>query len=655
LHGNILEFFRAAYFLDAQFIKPLAFPPIAAPLERTADMKRVIIILLLLAALAGAVLVYYMMASRPAPKGASLLPEATLVFVDVPDFSQARADFTRTELYALWHEPEVQAFLEKPLAAVQGLFAGPGTAKEQTDLAAEILDTLQGEVFLAVTRISIIPVFNPGVVLGVDARHKRIQATALLYVLENDLKRSHPNGRFQEKKHLGVKYRVWELQPGLQICHAWLNSLAVFTLDEDTLRDVIAAYTGQSPRDFRPLAASARYRNVLRQAPQDNQFLAYLNVEELLNLVGPLLALAPQTAAMYENLARIQTSAAGMTFLDGGIEDVGFLAYSTPNPRPTPPTQRKTLAFTTPETLVYVVGSADAAAAYDGAMQLLSQSGNANVMSTMTQFQEALRKLGVHPREDLLQKLGPEFAVISRWPAGAPAPHCALVTEIVDTAPVRSALDNTLDALKHAALGDDTQFPWDESEFAGQKVRTVHLGGLLAPTCVATDRFLILASSPDCARELLSQAKNAGPTLARSELYVQSMKRLPANGSSYAYADLRGLFEPLYGLGRSSLSQLAKNDFVDLTKLPAPQTVAKHLFPFVSATVSEPEQEMTIAFSPFGRPLLLAAGVGGAIAAVVPTLSQYATPVWPRTFSGMAAPVAPPGNQTATSQTPAPQ
>ena len=634
-------------------------------------MKRVVIVLLLLTAAVAAVLVYYTLGG-PAPKAASLLPESTLVFIDIPDLSQSRTDFAKTELYALWHEPEVQAFLEKPLAAIQSVLASEGAPKEQNDLAHRILDAMQGEVFLAVTRVTIFPAFNPGVVVGVDVRHKRIEATASLYALENGLKRSYPNGRFQEKKHLGVKYSVWETQPGVQICHAWLNSLAVFTFGEDTLRDVIACYAGQPPRDFKPLAASAKYQNVLRQAPKDNEFLAYLNLEEVLNLVGPLLALAPQTSGMYETLARFQASAACMTFLDGGIEDVGLIAYAKLDPKPTPPTQRKTLALTTPETLVYFVGSADLGTAYDGAMQTLSQSGNASVMLAITQFQQTLRSRGIRIREEVLQKLGPEFAIITRWPAGAPAPQFALVGEIADAVTVRPALDSAMDALKQASLGDDTRFPWDETEYAGRTLRTVHVSaGVLAPTYVMTDQFFFLASTPDGARELVAHEKDAQPTLAKSERYAQSMRRLPADGSSYIYADLRGLFEPLYGLGKPGLSQWETNDFVDVTKLPRSETIAKHLFPFVSATVTKPQQSTTITFSPFGKPLLLAAGIGGAIwvgnAAYGPQLLQLlglpsgdpppkrrvVTPALPKRSSGMVVPSAPRENQTATSQSPA--
>ena len=86
--------------------------------------------------------------------------------------------------------------------------------------------------------------------MGVDVRRKRLEAAATLYVLESNLKESNPTGKFQDKQYLGVKYAIWEAQPGMLICHASLNSLFVFTLGEDTMRDVIACYAGQSPPRF---------------------------------------------------------------------------------------------------------------------------------------------------------------------------------------------------------------------------------------------------------------------------------------------------------------------------------------------------------------------------------------------------------------------
>ena len=80
-------------------------------------MKKVIAVLLLLIAVVTAALIYFTF-GKPAPRAASLLPESTLAFIDIPDLSKSRTEFAKTEFYALWHEPEVQAFLAQPLVAL---------------------------------------------------------------------------------------------------------------------------------------------------------------------------------------------------------------------------------------------------------------------------------------------------------------------------------------------------------------------------------------------------------------------------------------------------------------------------------------------------------------------------------------------------------
>lgn len=617
-------------------------------------MKKAVAVFLLLSAIVGAALIYLKL-NRPAPSAADLLPDSTLVFVDIPDFSKSRAEFAKTEFYALQQEPEVQAFLEKPLAALREVSSQAGAPRDAGSIGNFILDGMQGEVFLAVTHVTIFP-FDMGLILGMDVRHKHIEATAGLYKLESTLKQAYPHGSFQDKTYLGVKYSVWETQPGFPVCHAFFSSLAVFTLGEDTMRDAIACYMGQAPPNFRRLANSPKFQNVREHASKNHEFLAYLNVEEMLSLVGPLLALTPQTSGMYQKLGRIKTSAFSMTFVDRGVEDVGFVAYSGVQ-KPTPPTHRKTLALTSPDTLLYSVGSADLAAAYEQGMQSLSQSGVAAPMLVVEQLQQALRSRGLHLREEVLQRLGPELAIMANWRTGARVPDLAIVSEITDPNKLRPALDGAMNALKESALGGDDKFPWDETEGASPKLRTVRIGdGRLAPTYATTDRFFILTTTPDYARELLAQAKESKPTLATSALYQQSMKRLPRNGSSYGYADLRGLFGPLYGLAKSGLSQIGDNEFVDPGKLPPAETIARHLFPFVSASVSAPQQVTSISFSPFGKSMAVMAGAGGAIWAANtfgPQLTQAAMPTVPRKSSGTGAPSAPRENRTATSQTPA--
>jgi hypothetical protein len=623
-------------------------------------MKKIVIVFLLLVTAVTLALVYATF-TKPAPHAADLLPESTLVFLDIPDFSRSRDDFSKTELYALWEEPEVQAFLKKPLDALRESPSHPGTDSGTAAIVNFAANTAQGEVFLGLTHVTIFPSLNAGLVVGMDVGHKKIQAIAGLYKLEGSLKKANPNGDFEDKSYLGVKYTVWQITPDLPICHAFFNSLAVFTLGEDTMRDMIASYTGQVPPGFKRLSTSAKFANAQQHAAKNYHFLAYANVEQVLGLFGPLLAFSPQTSGVFQKLDGMDASAFSMTFMDRGVQDVGFLSYSRNAPKPTPPTPQKTLALTSPDTLYYSVGSANLATIYEEGMQALSQSGNASIMLSVGQFQQALRTHGIHVREDILQQFGPETAVIASWRTGARSPDVAFVAEIANEDKLRPALDNAMNALKQSALGDDEKAPWDETQSAGQTLRTVRVGaGLLAPTYTTTSQFFILANTPDYARELVAHVNGSKPTLATSAAYQESIKRVPPNGSSYGYADLRGLFDPLYAMTKSALSQIGDNEFVDMNKLPQTETISKHLFPFVSATVSEPGQVTSTSFSPVGKSMVMMAGVGAGIWAynefgpqLAQVTGQYTMPTAPRKSSGTASPSAPPGNQMAPSQTPA--
>src|SRR6266403_853693 len=58
-------------------------------------------------------------AGAPRSAAAGLLPSDTALFFQIPDMEKNREDWHRTELYALYREPAVQTFLQKPKAQLQ--------------------------------------------------------------------------------------------------------------------------------------------------------------------------------------------------------------------------------------------------------------------------------------------------------------------------------------------------------------------------------------------------------------------------------------------------------------------------------------------------------------------------------------------------------
>src|SRR2546422_9227995 len=130
-------------------------------------MKRFVVTGLVFITIVAAALVYFTY-PRPAPRAASWLPDTTLLYLDVPNFSRARTELRDSPASALWKAPEVQAFREEPrrrLAEALG-FANAHPIADGPNEA--LLALARGEVFLAVTHISAAPTLQPGLVVGVE-------------------------------------------------------------------------------------------------------------------------------------------------------------------------------------------------------------------------------------------------------------------------------------------------------------------------------------------------------------------------------------------------------------------------------------------------------------------------------------------------------
>jgi hypothetical protein len=623
-------------------------------------MKKLTLLIVVFVVVVTVGLVYFTY-TKPAPNAANLLPESTLLFVDVPNFPLARAQFTSTEAYALLQEPEVREFLAVPRAVLANVLEfGRSNGTQAVSGGQLVLRALQGETFVAVTRLSATQPDQPHLVFGADVKRKRFEAKAVLDRLKGRLKASSPGASVASKKYLGVRFTQWHLSDGHQFCHALLDSLLVITTDEDDMRDVIARFTGQAPPDSVSLASNAHFQNALQQMPAGHASFAYLNVERLLGPVGSLLALAPQGAGMFQRVARIQAAASSMSFVRDTVRDLSLVAHSRADKPPAVPLQRKTLALASPETAFYSVRSADWAGAYAEGMNTLAHLGNATVSSGAAHFDQEVRDKGVRIGEDLLQRIGPETATIATWRKSAQWPNVAIIAEFQGSPESHRALDVALGALKDVTVGNDQIAPWEEISYRDETLRTVRLAGSpFAPTYAATDKFLILALTPDYARELLTQLKEGKQTLAANPLFQDLTKRRFAAATSLTYCDLQSVYGSLYSLAHANASASDTNQLFRLNKLPSADTIVKHLpSPYESITVETERGTTTATVSSLGKPLTLLVGAVGAIGAAQPLLARLPLdliPGMPTMSSGTGAHPRPAENQTAPSQTPATQ
>src|SRR5216117_1149286 len=110
-------------------------------------MRRILILIFAVALAAGAGWYVWILSQRTSSASVSvLLPRETIFLVHIPDFNRTRDQWRQSDIYALYHEPEVQNFLQKPLASLS-----KGDTASQTLLEFEQLEPKN--VFFALTSL----------------------------------------------------------------------------------------------------------------------------------------------------------------------------------------------------------------------------------------------------------------------------------------------------------------------------------------------------------------------------------------------------------------------------------------------------------------------------------------------------------------------
>ena len=596
-------------------------------------MKKLVLVVVALLVIA-TVVTLVILRHRPeaTPQAAALLPVTTVAFVDIPDFQTCRAKLAASPLARFWQDPAVQASLAKPVAALTGFTAGDPSPAWLTALSGgDALDLPQGEAFVAVTQVTIVPEQAPqcAFAAGVNLRGNKLATQATLKLVEYELRKFNPTATTETKKFLGRKYTLWKLAPGSEVAHAFFGSLLVVTTDEDLLRDMLARAAGKAATDAPPLAANVGYQDVLRQFPARQDLHAYLNVEHLINRFGLALMMAAPNNPYVQKIANIQAWGTGVTFGPTNITDVGITIYVKANP-PTPPFRQAALAAAPADSTFYLAGQPNLANAYNTLLDLVKLTGNVNAGAVVAGVELTMAIAGVDPAKDLLAQLGPEVAGLGNWRPGAQVPDFALVAEVRDKPAFARKFARITAFLDKAAKAADA------TPYAGETLYVVRAGsGYAAPTYVLTDKFFILALTPDYARELVSQIQTGTVTLAAH------------SGNADTYCDLQQTLGGLYSLaGTNSLPLLGP--------LPAAETIARHVGTYRATTVDTPSSSITTAHSPLGKPVTLLVALLGGLGAAQTWLPQLqaAIPAWPTLSSGRATPPLPAGNRTAPSHIP---
>jgi len=590
-------------------------------------MKKLLLGVVGLALLAVVAIVIFLRRPERTPAAVTLLPASTLALVDVPDFQSCRARLAASPVTRFWQDPAVHACLERQLAASLGSQSGANLTALLTDTTLALPD---GEAFLAITRVTTLPALQYTLAAGLDLRGHKLATQASLKVYEYELRKHNPQALVTVKKFRGVTYSIWQPAPGAQLCHTFLGSLLVFTTDEATLCDMISRAAGKAVTPG--LTANAGYQTIIQELAQPRDLHAYLNVEQLVTRFGWLLFAAVPNNPFVQQLADLQAWGTGITFGETNITDVGVTTFTKPRP-PAPPLQQTTLAAAPADSTLYLAGTPDLAAGYRTLLKFITGYGPRDTAQFVAGAELVLAFAGVQIDKDFLAKLGPEVALIGNWRPGASLPDLALVAEVRDQPDLAGKFRRITGRLNKVFKTTD------DVPVADETLHVIHTAtGYAAPTFALTDKFFVLALTADYAREIVTQIKTGTTGLS-----------LPAAGNSIANCDLSQFLAGVYSLtGSNTLAQLGQ--------LPEAETIAKYAGTYTATTIATTTASRTTTHSALGKPVTVLVTLIGAIAAAEPWLARLPVtiPGLPTTFSNTPAHHPPTGNQTATSQIPAP-
>ena len=500
-------------------------------------MKKVAIGLVIVGIL---ILAGVMIFNRPAgpSQASSLAPADSVFFANIPDIPLTGFRWSRTALAQIAAEPDVRAFLEKPLAR----FNESPTNKETLDLLTKLKP---GNIYLAATSASEQDFRG---ILGVQFWGKREDFLAAVAKVRAALPPA--TGEPSKEEYRGLE--ITATQHGDLLLHtAVAGRWGFFTNDASLIKEALDRATGnaQSP----PLAANPRFLKIITELLSEPDLLVFLQPEKALDaLLAVGRSMGAKAIPDHVDELKLTEAAGGAWKMDGEmIRDAFFLLREGSGDLPET-ISHESIALTTPETTLF------------GNFVLNFSSLPTWLDRLAESYPNATQ--GLAPLvQSVAEGYGPECALIGTMPSGDQNPALLVAMK------VRNPNQNL--------LANATVIP------GSQGGTVVHLipHPLMPIAAAQNEKFLILGTDPKSVSEALEVDSK---TLQDSPDFQNARSAYRNSNEAFCFLDTRVVFERSYGaiLPIIKMSAALMPDMSqkwDVAKLPSPPTIGQHLPPIV--------------------------------------------------------------------------
>jgi hypothetical protein len=569
-------------------------------------MKRILLSLLVVL-LIGGVFVYLQRRLPPhARQVAGWLPGDTILFEDLPDTHRTAERWPDTELAQIAQEPEIQALLARPAGQLPDL-------TQMDDFIGRLRKVDPAHLFVAMTKWPSGGV--PSVVAGVDIAGSRDEMDAMVGDLRKRALQNWPQAHSDI-----VKYGSGDIEtftaPTFTAALAYRGNWFFIATDADLLKSTLDKVEGQ--HDPNSLAELPSFKTSLSHLPPAADSIFFFRPTLLADQLASLALMVNPTADVHSqgaeaNLKKIDAIAIGMK-LDGPImRDASFAMYtSAADAAPVDPMARDALRLSSSDTIILLSRKVE--------LNALGQMPDAKadptgMIALVESWVGSFSQQGLGTKE-FNQAFGPEAGFVLDWGSSSLIPEPLAMIDVRDTAVARKFLDTLADQ----SFGDSRFTRQEDSGITYYSLPSTSLG--LFPvqfTLGLTKKAVIAGLGQDPIQQGSQRWDTSASKLDSTEVFKKADDLVSQPTASFTYVDTGAVFGRVYGMVRGVaamgfIPHLA--DYVDLSKLPAPETITKHLTPLVSSSSIKDGGLLTESAGPVtvSQGVVVAAAAFGAVA-----------------------------------------
>src|SRR5438132_5687861 len=493
-----------------------------------------------------------------------LLPRETIFLAHMQDFNRTRDQWHQSDLYQLYSEPAVQDFLRKPLANFSKRDTASQTLREIEQLNPK-------NAFFALTSIDN---NSPKVVGGFRFQGSVAEAERVVGKWRSTLLKKNPGAKREKLQYERHEIELVTATP-FTLATAYDRPWFFAATHLTELKALLDHADRRAKNRMEILDTDEAYRAAVSRRPSNYAVFFYLQPKTFAKRLAALRAAIQSSAANQRTMLEKVRTISGVTrFENGKIHDLLFLGM--PKLEQDVTLTRSSLTLGTKETFFYLsmllnlgekIDTLNQAAGIGGAVQKLFQAFSDSGITT----------------DDWKAAFGMELGSLADWPSSAHWPSLLLTLPVKD-------MTKAGEIVEAATRANDNAI-WTRTEKNGVRYFSMQSPAnfiAVTPTIALSSRILIAGFNPVSVEEAVKRSEGTSSELADSQAYKAAERLLPAPTNLFAYVDSALLYSRLDASLRPMLLMAAAfmpalTSSVDLSKLPSPEVITKHLSPIVSS------------------------------------------------------------------------